>query len=184
MDPRYEKKRKIGLALGGGAILGAAHIGVLAALEESKIETIRNILIADRMLVHTVKEMQPLHDNIVLFMKSGNPHIMHEYNTIRRRILKVIREIHRAGESQYPLRHIRKIEKQREKATRLDTLLSGKINQLLLEGKITNIMATSLINDGEQASKIIRNLIDIATLLYYPKDRLVNDLEGEQATVA
>ena len=30
--------RKIGLALGGGAILGAAHIGVLKALEENNIK--------------------------------------------------------------------------------------------------------------------------------------------------
>ena len=35
-----EKKsdKKIGLALGGGAILGAAHIGVLKALEENNIK--------------------------------------------------------------------------------------------------------------------------------------------------
>ena len=33
-----EKPRKIGLALGGGAVLGAAHIGVLRALKESNIE--------------------------------------------------------------------------------------------------------------------------------------------------
>ncbi len=31
-------KRKYGLALGGGAVLGAAHIGVLKAIEESDIE--------------------------------------------------------------------------------------------------------------------------------------------------
>lgn len=30
--------KKIGLALGGGAVLGAAHIGVIKALEESKIK--------------------------------------------------------------------------------------------------------------------------------------------------
>jgi phosphate:Na+ symporter len=153
------------------------------ALEEDKIETIRNILIADRMLVHIVKDMQPLHDNIVLFMKSGNPHIMDEYNTIRRRMLKVMREIHRAGESDYPLRHIRKLEKQRVKAEKLDALLSGEINKLLLDGKITNVMATSLINDSERASKVIQNLIDIATLLYYPRDRLVDDM-GDKDTVA
>ena len=150
------------------------------ALEEDKIETIRNILIADRMLVHVVKDMQPLHDNIVLFMGSGNPHIMDEYNTIRRRILKVMREIHRAGESDYPLRHIRKIEKQRAKAQQLDALLTGRINQLLMEGKITSVMATSLMNDSEQASRIIHNLIDIATLLYHPRDRLVEELEEER----
>jgi phosphate:Na+ symporter len=154
------------------------------ALDEAKIETIRNILIADRMLVHVVKKMQPLHDNIVLFMGSGNPHIMDEYNTIRRRILKVMREIHRAGESDYPLRHIRKLEKQRVKAGELDALLSGRINRLLIDGKITNVMATSLINDSEQASRIIHNLIDIATLLYHPRDRLVDELGGEQPAAA
>ena len=154
------------------------------ALEEDKIETIRNILIADRMLVHVVKDMQPLHDNIVLFMGSGNPHIMDEYNMIRREILKVMREIHRAGESDYPLRHIRKIEKQRAKAGKLDALMSGRINQLLIEGRITNVMATSLINDSEQASRIIRNLIDVATLLYHPRDRLVDELEEERSATA
>jgi len=146
------------------------------ALEEEQVEAVRNILIADRMLVHTVKQMQPLHDNIVRFMVSDNDVIMREYNTMRRRILKIIREIHRASESDYPLRHIRKIEKQRKKAVTLDALLSGRINKLLLEGEISNEMATSLINDSERAGKIMRNLIDIATLLYYPKDRLTNEM--------
>ncbi len=34
---KYGENEKIGLALGGGAVLGAAHIGVLKALEESDI---------------------------------------------------------------------------------------------------------------------------------------------------
>lgn len=35
---KLQKNKKIGLALGGGAVLGAAHIGVLKALEELEIE--------------------------------------------------------------------------------------------------------------------------------------------------
>lgn len=35
---KSESDKKIGLALGGGAALGAAHIGVLKALEENKIQ--------------------------------------------------------------------------------------------------------------------------------------------------
>ena len=149
-------------------------------LDEEQVESVRNLLIADRLLVRTVKRMQPLHDNIVLFMTSGNEAIIAEYNTIRRRILKVMRGIHRASESEYPLRHIRKLEKQRDKALSLDVLTSGRVNQLLLEGKITQVMATSLINDSETATKITQSLIDIATLLYYPRDRLVNDLEESE----
>ncbi len=154
------------------------------ALEEDKIETIRNILIADRQLVQTVKRMQPLHDNIVKYLASGNPAIIKEYNLIRRRILKVIREIHRASESEHPLLHIRKLEKYRQHALELDALLSGRINKLLLEGAITDTMATSLINDSEQGSKIISNLIDCATLLYYPRDKFIQDLVDERPKVA
>ncbi len=33
-----DKNKKIGLALGGGSVLGAAHIGVLKAIEEEEIE--------------------------------------------------------------------------------------------------------------------------------------------------
>lgn len=38
MRLRRPDLRKVGLALGGGAVLGAAHIGVLRALEEREIE--------------------------------------------------------------------------------------------------------------------------------------------------
>ena len=54
----------------------------------------------------------------------------------------------------------------------------------MIEGKITNVMATSLINDSEQASRITQNLIDVATLLYYPRDRLLDELERERPAVA
>ena len=37
MQLRRPDQRKVGLALGGGAVLGAAHIGVLKALEEREI---------------------------------------------------------------------------------------------------------------------------------------------------
>jgi len=151
------------------------------ALEEDKIETIRNILVADRMLVRVVKKMKPLHDNIVRALESNNHSLLHEYNLIRRRILKVMREIHRASNSDQPLRHIRKIEKQRRKAGELDALFSGRIDKLLLEGKITSQMASSLLNDSEEARFIVRDLVDIATLLYFPKDRLFDHLEAESA---
>ncbi len=155
----------------------ATRLQADASLSAEQVEMVRNILIADRLLVRTIKRMQPLHDNIVLFMTSGNEAIVAEYNVIRRRILKVMREIRRASDSENPLRHIRKLEKQRVKAADLDVLATGRVNRLLLEGKITQVMATSLINDSEQASKIVHNLIDVATLLYYPKDRLVAVLE-------
>ena len=151
-----------------------------STLEEDKIETIRNILIADRMLVRVVKRMKPLHKNISRALAMNNNEALQEYNLIRRKILTVIREIHLASKSEQPLRHVVKIEKQRRQAEDLDVLISGRVGALLLEGKITNNMATSLVNDSEEARFIVRDLVDIATLLYYPRDRLFEKLEEKE----
>ena len=62
--------------------------------------------------------------------------------------------------------------------------MSGRINTLLHEGKITNVMATSLINDSERASIITRNLIDIASLLYHPRDKLVQAIQEQETAAA
>ena len=158
----------------------ATHLQSHFTLEEDKIETIRNILIADRMLVRVVKRMVPLHRNIVRFMSSNNHAILQEYNMIRRNILKVMREIKRASKAEQPLKHIRKIEKHGRKADQLDVLLSGRVSQLVLDGEITNEMATSLMNDSEEARKIVRDLVDVATLLYYPRDELLDQFEEEE----
>jgi phosphate:Na+ symporter len=158
----------------------ATRLQSIFTLDEEKIETIRNILIADRMLVHVVKKMKPLHDNLVHYLSSNNHAILHEYNLIRKRILKVVREIHLCSESDNPLKHIRKLKKQRKKAEDMDVLQSGRINKLMLDGEITNQMASSLLNDSEEARKIVRELVDIATLLYYPRDKLVEQMEEQQ----
>jgi len=150
------------------------------ALEKNKIETIRNILIADRMLVLVVKRMVPLHKNIVRALSSNNHALLQEYNQIRRKILKVIRQIHRASLSDQPVKYIEKIEKQKAKAEELDVLLSGHVNKLVLDGAITNDMATSLMNDSEEAQHIVRDLVDIATLLYYPRDELIDQIEEQE----
>ncbi len=166
-------------------ILGyATRLQSNLTLEQDKIETIRNILIADRMLVRVVKRMIPLHENTVRFISSNNHAIAHEYNMIRRKILKVVREIHLASESEHPLRHIREIEKERKNAEELDVLLTGRVSQLVLDGQITNEMATSLMNDSDEAQKIVRDLVDIATLLYYPRDKLMDQIEEEKLEAA
>ncbi len=59
-------------------------------------------------------------------------------------------------------------------------LISGRVNQLVLDGEITNEMATSLMNDSDEAGKIVRDLVDIATLLYYPRDKLMDQIEEEK----
>ena len=161
----------------------ATHLQSIFALDENKIETIRNILIADRMLVHVVKKMKPLHYNLVRYLSSNNHAILHEYNLLRHKILKVVREIHSCSDSDNPLKHLRKLKKERAKAEELDVLQSGRINRLLLDGEISNEMASSLLNDSEEARKIVRELVDVATLLYHPRDKLFDRIKEEELEV-
>ena len=148
---------------------------------QQQIETIRNILVADRLLVQIVKRMKPLQDNLERYMKSDNEILRREYNVLRRRILKVVREIKRIGPSENLAEHLEKINKQRSKAKQMDVLLSGHIDELLVKGEISNEMASSLINDSSNAARITKNLVDIALILYKPEDEIIDHIDNKNA---
>jgi phosphate:Na+ symporter len=148
---------------------------------QEQIEAIRNILVADRMLVQIVKRMKPLQDNLERYMSSDNETLRREYNVLRRRILKVVREIKRIGPAENLAEHLEKIEKQRSKAEQMDVLLTGHVEELLASGEITDEMASSLINDSANASRITKNLIDIAVILYKPEDELIDSIDERNA---
>ncbi|QKQ26689.1 hypothetical protein [Candidatus Reidiella endopervernicosa] len=78
---------------------------------------------------------------------------------------------------------LQSLQQQRKKAKHLDTLLNGRIGELLLTNVITREMASSLINDSANAASITKNLVDIATMLYAPKDALVNALDDQNAAL-
>ncbi|MFC1588734.1 Na/Pi cotransporter family protein [Pseudomonadota bacterium] len=146
-----------------------------------QIEAIRNILVADRLLVQIVKRMKPLQDNLERYMSSDNETLRREYNVLRRRILKVVREIKRIGPAENLAEHLEKIQNQRSKAEKMDVLLTGHIEELLVAGEITDEMASSLINDSANAARITKNLIDIAMILYKPEDRIINHIDDRNA---
>ncbi len=145
------------------------------------METIRNILVADRLLVQVVKRMKPLHQNLDRYMDSENEEIRKEYNVLRRSILKVVREIHRISSSEHIPQHLETLHHERRKAKQLDVLLSGRVAELLHEGKISRDMASSLINDSSNASHITKSLVDIALILYKPRDVLIDKIDERNA---
>jgi len=150
-------------------------------LEEEEIETIRNLLVADRLLVQVVKRMKPLHKNMEHYLKSDSEAIRKEYNTLRHGILKVLREIKRIGPAENLPEHLEKLHHQRKKAKKLDVLLNGHAEKLIATGKVDRDMASSLINDSSNASRITKNLVDIATILYRPKDTLISKIDDKNA---
>lgn len=159
----------------------ATRLQKLSKPTHEQIETIRNILVADRSLVQIVKRMKPLQHNLELYMSSDNETLRREYNVLRRRILKVVREIKLVGPAENLAEHLEKIKKQRSKAEQMDVLLSGHVEELLATGEITDEMASSLINDSSNASRITKNLIDIAMILYKPEDQIIDSIDERNA---
>ena len=159
----------------------ATQLQKLTKPTHEQIETIRNILVADRLLVQIVKRMKPLQENLELYMGSENEALRREYNILRRRILKVVREIKRIGPAENLEEHLDKIKNQRSKAEKMDVLLTGHVEELLTSGAITAEMASSLINDSSNASRITKNLIDIAMILYRPEDELIESIDERNA---
>ena len=159
----------------------ATRLQKLSKPTHEQIETIRNILVADRLLVQIVKRMKPLQENLERYMASDNETLRREYNVLRRRILKVVREIKRVGPAENLAEHLEKIKNQRSKAEQMDVLLSGHVEELLATGEITDEMASSLINDSSNAARITKGLIDIAVILYKPEDKLIESIDERNA---
>lgn len=136
------------------------------ALDETYINAIQNILKADRLMVNIIKDLKPLRDNINTYGASDNPHIKQQYNRLRKLILQVVRYTNIAKGIENLEEYMQKSTKLKEQIDKTDVLLDGTINQLLREKKITNKMATSLLNDNSLAVRISHDLLEAAALLY------------------
>lgn len=155
----------------------ATRLQSRSQMGESDIETVRNILIADRKLVQVVKKIKPLRQNIERYLESDNSAIRREYNVLRHRILKVTRMIHRLGESDLSAKHFAKLDRQRRNLKQYDVLRNGRVDKLMLNEEISREMATSLMNDSMEAIRLTQLLIDVANILYLPRDEQVERIE-------
>lgn len=144
-------------------------------LRKKNIELIRNVLIANRHLVSIVKNMKSLHINMSHYIASDNYHIKSEYNSFRKMLIKVLREIFELQTSDSPTKNFKKLKKLRNKAELSDVIMDGSINKLVRKNLITNEMATSLMNDSANVTSIVQSLIKFAELLYLQRDYLIEE---------
>lgn len=152
-------------------------------LDKKKIDIIRNILVANRHIVKIVKSMKPLHKNMSRFITAENYHIKKEYNDLRKMILKVIREIQELKRTTDPEKHLKKLNKLKNKAERSDVIIDGSINKLVRSNLISNEMATSLMNDSATVKRMVRDLVSIGELLYTQHDMILDDDPEEKAVL-
>jgi len=129
-------------------------------------ESVNNIKQANRLVVEAIKDSRALKSNLDKYMLSDNDYMKHEYDLLRKKTARVLRQLYLISEDENPGQHVDDLNKLRHKLKRGDALLDGSIDSLIREQLITPEMAGSLANDNSIVADIGKNLLDAANLLY------------------
>lgn len=132
------------------------------------------IKLANRNIVEAIKTLEDVRGNMNKYLVADNIHIQHEYDKLRQKISKILRELYLLQKTDDPSQHLEKLEKLKAKAKRSDALLDGSLDQLIREDKITSIMASSLANDSHSVAHISKKIIEAGELIYMNNDSLLS----------
>ncbi len=154
-------------------------------MSENTIDAFTNIKLANRKIVETIKDIRGLRNNVNLYMNSENTYIQSEYERLRHKVSKVLREIYATQNSDQPELHLDKLEHLKQKSANIDVMVNGSLDTLIREHKISSIMATSLANDSANVANITKKLIETAELLYIQSDTflLPNEIDLKESSV-
>ena len=121
---------------------------------------------AGRDLVEVVKGVKHLRKNLREAVLSDNQHLRQEYDNIRIRIAHILRELQTFRTAQEDSVTILSLDITTMEMKDEDILVSGTLDQLIRDRKITAIMATSLINDHSYCHDVCDNLIHMGKGLF------------------
>ncbi|WP_340200327.1 Na/Pi symporter [Ascidiimonas sp. W6] len=145
------------------------------SLPSEQMSAFTRIKIANRNIVAAIKDIRGLRKNVRAYQFSDNEDIQREYDKLRHRVSKILREIYLMRNSSKPEAHLQSLEDLKEKVAQRDILTDGTLDKLIRKNKITPEMATSLANDSSKVASIARKLIDTAELLYINSDTLLHE---------
>lgn len=124
------------------------------------------IQLASRDMIEAIKDIRELQKNIAGYMVRDNENIKNEYNFLRKGIAQLLRIIACLRANPGDLERVTDLEIAKEQNKGLDIVAAKRLSVLLREGKITESMASSLLNDGTYTSQIAKKLIKSADILW------------------
>ena len=151
-----------------------------SSLDEESAVLVNKLRIANRNIIEIIKELRIIQRNIFRYSISDNTYIKDEYNYLRLKIAKVMREIYRTeGVEELKLQE-EKLKSLQAKARMHDVLINGKLDDLIRNRKINSDMATSLMNDSAIVARINERLITVAQLLFIEADTIIDSDRNEE----
>ena len=125
---------------------------------------------AGRDIVEAIKDTKHMHDNLVQYIASDNPHIRAEYNKLRIGLGSVLRRLEKTRVDEEGLDDILSMDMVKLEMEEHDRAVNEKIDQLIRDGLITAKMATSLMNDSAYAYDVARDLVQMGEVLFAKGD--------------
>ncbi|MBT8231116.1 MAG: Na/Pi symporter, partial [Bacteroidia bacterium] len=149
-------------------------------LNEAQNERISEIKLANRYMVEIIKNVSELSRNVTKYLNSENQYIQKEYDTFRKKVVKLFRIIYLFRTEKDNERYYKALIKLREQAKINKHHTNLEVDTLIRKDLITVDMASSLVNDMDNVNDMIKKLITVAELLYGKKDSLLEEGDGKK----
>lgn len=147
----------------------------ILSFNDAQNNQISEIRIANRKMVEIIRDVSELSKNITLYLNSDNEHIQKEYNKLRKRVAKVLRVIYLFRTEENNEAYYQKLLVLKQEAKERIHKSNLRIEQLIRKDLITVDMASSLVNDNDNANDMVKKLITVAELLYGKKDTILEN---------
>jgi len=125
---------------------------------------------ASMNIVSCVKEVKHLRKNMSVYIASDNDHIRDEYNKIRFQISQMMRVIDEMRQSEDPSLGTLDLDEIKVDLEEGNVMITGTLDSLIRDGKISAEMGTSLINDLAYARTTIWKLAEMGETLFGSRD--------------
>lgn len=157
-------------------------------MKDTEIRRMYYLKSATRDIVKSIKETKEIRENIERFFKTDNEDIKQQYNVLRISLGKLLQKAYKLRKDPENTMLLVKFVSLKRMLEESDVLLTGSVDKLIRDGKITPAMATSLINDSSFAYKIGEKIIGVVEALYIYENEdmkaiyqhLLNEEEGER----
>ncbi len=143
------------------------------------IEALYKLKLANRDIVEAVKDTKHLQKNLVKYSMSVNEHIKEQYDTIKRDLAELLRNINIVATTDEEDVILLLLSKAKLHTEKYDILGNGTLDNLIRNRLITNEMATSLMNDSAYAYDISKNLIAMAEVIFVDCNSNMSNLSKE-----
>jgi phosphate:Na+ symporter len=141
---------------------------------------ITDIKIANRKMVEIIKDVRELNKNVVLSQSLENKHLQKEYDSYRKKVIKVLRVIYLFRKEDKTTKYAEKLKELKADAKVNIRQSTKSIDKLIRKDLITVEMASSLFNDYTNLNDMIKKLIEVAELLYGETDTLLENVNDKK----